>query len=38
MSFINDSLFGITLLQGYLYYVNYSKDWLYQRVAVIAIS
>ena len=38
MSFTNDSLFGITLLQGYLYYVNYSKDWLYQRVAVIAIS
>ena len=27
-------LFGVTLLQVYLYYIHYSKDWVFQKIAV----
>ncbi|KAF8873179.1 hypothetical protein CPB84DRAFT_648890 [Gymnopilus junonius] len=27
-------LFGVTLVQTYMYYLNYSNDWMFQRVSV----
>jgi len=34
VSYSRSRLFGVTLLQVYLYYIHYSKDWVFQKIAV----
>jgi len=31
-------LFGVTLVQTYLYYQKYPKDWVLQKVSVCAVA